>query len=339
MIEHLMRGPHHRGIGLLPGEVAVFEQPSSAWPVAMLKQLDEVHLTGDMNSLNANATNIITSIATNATNIITSIQKFYRHPGRFINKWGKAVGVVGGGFSREMKKHFPQLVLGRLDYSQPDPKHSAGRQPPVPNPMAIGLVEAALHPPPPAQAPPLPPAQAPPLPAAPGPGQRPQAPPWGRWLDRDTNGCLNLQRIGESKQRPLELCSYEGLMALPPVGKEYQQGYKRVNDRLPKERVHPKTGKVCVPLAPEQADAFDPDTVPTVQQLLAELPPSTSGAHKVYGEWQNTRLAEAVQLFESHFLDQQRYKRVNDRLPKVKQRLHRVAEYRRGIDGRARNNA
>ncbi|KAJ9509807.1 hypothetical protein QJQ45_011586 [Haematococcus lacustris] len=36
---------------------------------------------------------------------------------------------------------------------------------------------------------------------------------------------------------------------------------------------------------------------------------------------------------------QQRYKLVNDRLPKVRQRLHRAAEYRRGIDGRARNNA
>ncbi|KAJ9509055.1 hypothetical protein QJQ45_001536 [Haematococcus lacustris] len=41
-------------------------------------------------------------------------------------------------------------------------------------------------------------------------------------------------------ESPLELCSYEGLMALPPIGKEYQQGYKRVNDRLPKvnQRLH-----------------------------------------------------------------------------------------------------
>ncbi|KAJ9512943.1 hypothetical protein QJQ45_029073 [Haematococcus lacustris] len=96
----------------------------------------------------------------------------------------------------------------------------------------------------------------PPLAAA-GPVPRPQAPPWGRWLDRDTNPCLNFQRIGESKQCPLELCSWTDLKALPPVGKEYQQGYKLVNDRL----------------------------------------------------------------------------------PKVRQRLHRAAEYRRGIDGRARNNA
>ncbi|KAJ9515689.1 hypothetical protein QJQ45_002670 [Haematococcus lacustris] len=65
------------------------------------------------------------------------------------------------------------------------------------------------------------------------------------------------QRIGESTQRPLELCSWKDREALPSVGKEYQQGYKRVNDRL----------------------------------------------------------------------------------PKVRQRLHRAAEYRRGIDGRARNNA
>ncbi|GFH32588.1 hypothetical protein HaLaN_31833, partial [Haematococcus lacustris] len=41
-------------------------------------------------------------------------------------------------------------------------------------------------------------------------------------------------RIGESKQRPLELCRWDDLEALPPVGKEYQQGYKRLNGRLPK---------------------------------------------------------------------------------------------------------
>ncbi|KAJ9528039.1 hypothetical protein QJQ45_005692 [Haematococcus lacustris] len=114
--------------------------------------------------------------------------------------------------------------------------------------------------------PPAPAKDQPPL-AAPGPVPRPQGPPWGRWLDRDTNPCLNFQRTGESMQRPLELCmpaarvpsrpaqcyiwfkrsdvaflrlhvtsSYKGLEALPPIGKEYQQSYKRVNDRLPKGR-------------------------------------------------------------------------------------------------------
>ncbi|KAJ9524162.1 hypothetical protein QJQ45_004932 [Haematococcus lacustris] len=55
----------------------------------MLKQLDEGHVRGDNNSLNANA-----------TNIITSIQDFYRHPGRFIRWWCKAVGVVEEGFTQ-----------------------------------------------------------------------------------------------------------------------------------------------------------------------------------------------------------------------------------------------
>ncbi|KAJ9504787.1 hypothetical protein QJQ45_007006 [Haematococcus lacustris] len=268
VLEHLMRGPHHSGIKLLPAEVAVFEQPSSAWPVAMLKQLDEVHLTGDGNSLNANA-----------TKVITSIQEFYRHPGRFIKCWGKAIGVVEGGFSRAAQKHSPQLVLGRLDYSLPDREHkwrlpanSVLRQPRWVAEVAkhrrlLGLearwlegvdcigkggagrlplekrVRYALF--------------VNRIPAAPGPVPPPQAPSWGRWLDRDTNACFNFQRIEESMQRPLELCSWKDREALPPVGKEYQQGYKRVNDRL----------------------------------------------------------------------------------AKIRQRLHRAAEYQRGIDGRARNNA
>ncbi|KAJ9506849.1 hypothetical protein QJQ45_009739 [Haematococcus lacustris] len=112
VLEHMMRGPHYRGIRLLPGEVAVLWQPSNAWLIAMLKDLDEVHLLGDGNSLNANA-----------IKIITSIQEFYWHPGRFISWWCKAVGVVEGGFSRIMKKYFPQLVLGRLDYSLPGREH------------------------------------------------------------------------------------------------------------------------------------------------------------------------------------------------------------------------
>ncbi|KAJ9532006.1 hypothetical protein QJQ45_003715 [Haematococcus lacustris] len=147
---------------------------------------------------------------------------------------------------RAAQKHFPQLVLGRLDYS-PAPAQDPPAPPPAQDPP----------PPPPAQEPPPPAQDQPPAQAPPGPVPRSQAPSWGRWLDRDTNACFNFQRIGESMQRPLELCSWKDREALPPIGKEYQQGYKRVNDRL----------------------------------------------------------------------------------PKIRQRLHRAAEYRRGIDGQARNNA
>ncbi|KAJ9507927.1 hypothetical protein QJQ45_021274, partial [Haematococcus lacustris] len=128
-----------------------------------------------------------------------------------------------------------------IEHLMRGPHHHGIRLLPAQDPPAPAPAQAP-PPPPPAQAPPAqapppaPPAQAQPLPAAPGPAPRPQAPPWGRWLDRDTNGCLNLQRIGESRQRPIELCQWDDLEALPPVGSEYQQRYKRVNDRLPKGR-------------------------------------------------------------------------------------------------------
>ncbi|KAJ9521186.1 hypothetical protein QJQ45_022913, partial [Haematococcus lacustris] len=61
------------------------------------------------------------------------------------------------------------------------------------------------------------------------------APQPGRWLDRDCNAALNMQRIGESKWRPLELCYWPEQGALPAKGKEYPAlGYKRLRDKPPK---------------------------------------------------------------------------------------------------------
>ncbi|KAJ9509573.1 hypothetical protein QJQ45_011219 [Haematococcus lacustris] len=60
------------------------------------------------------------------------------------------------------------------------------------------------------------------------------APQPGRWLDRDCNAALNMQRIGEAKWRPLELCYWPEQGKLPATGKEYPGlGYKRVRDQLP----------------------------------------------------------------------------------------------------------
>ncbi|KAJ9525760.1 hypothetical protein QJQ45_003414 [Haematococcus lacustris] len=58
------------------------------------------------------------------------------------------------------------------------------------------------------------------------------APQAGRWVDRDCNAALNMQRIGESKWRPLELCFWPKQGALPAKGKEYPGlGYKRLRDK------------------------------------------------------------------------------------------------------------
>ncbi|KAJ9512118.1 hypothetical protein QJQ45_012727 [Haematococcus lacustris] len=61
------------------------------------------------------------------------------------------------------------------------------------------------------------------------------APQPGRWLGRDCNAALNMQRIGEAKWRPLELCWWPEQEKLPAKGKEYpERGYYRLRDRPPK---------------------------------------------------------------------------------------------------------
>jgi DNA primase small subunit len=35
--------------------------------------------------------------------------------------------------------------------------------------------------------------------------------------------------------------------------------------------VHPKTGRVCVPIDPDTADSFDPFAVPTLRVLIDEV--------------------------------------------------------------------
>ncbi|KAJ9522429.1 hypothetical protein QJQ45_008284 [Haematococcus lacustris] len=61
------------------------------------------------------------------------------------------------------------------------------------------------------------------------------APQPGRWLDRDCNAALNMQRIGESRWRPLDLCWWPEQGVLPAKGKEYPGlGYKRLRDKPPK---------------------------------------------------------------------------------------------------------
>jgi DNA primase small subunit len=68
--------------------------------------------------------------------------------------------------------------------------------------------------------------------------------------------------------------------------------------------VHPKTGKVCVPIDPRHAWEFDPDTVCTVGQLLNEL----NGNGELQSEseepaWKTTKMGQAVKTFEQCFLN------------------------------------
>lgn len=62
--------------------------------------------------------------------------------------------------------------------------------------------------------------------------------------------------------------------------------------------VHPKTGRVCVPVDPAKVDVFDPETVPTVGQLLQEL---DEAANQDAGD--NTRPGMEINLYnDDHYL-------------------------------------
>ncbi|KAJ9513618.1 hypothetical protein QJQ45_006070 [Haematococcus lacustris] len=78
------------------------------------------------------------------------------------------------------------------------------------------------------------------------------APQPGRWLDRDCNAALNMQRIGESRWRPLELCCWPDQGALPAKGKEYPGlGSKRLRDKPPKAQQQQQPAEAqCVNNAP-----------------------------------------------------------------------------------------
>ncbi|KAJ9507029.1 hypothetical protein QJQ45_004684 [Haematococcus lacustris] len=85
------------------------------------------------------------------------------------------------------------------------------------------------------------------------------APQPGRWLDRDCNVALNMQRIGESRWRPLELCYWPEQGAVPAKGKEYPGlGYKRLRDKPPKaqQQQQPAVAQQCVPPPSELSSAY-----------------------------------------------------------------------------------
>ncbi|KAH9174905.1 prim-pol domain-containing protein [Lactarius sanguifluus] len=65
--------------------------------------------------------------------------------------------------------------------------------------------------------------------------------------------------------------------------------------------VHPKTGRICVPIDPEKIDEFDPDLVPTVGQLLRELDAVASEpSGEEHSDWEKTSLKPYVDMLEKY---------------------------------------
>ncbi|OAY79889.1 DNA primase small subunit [Ananas comosus] len=65
--------------------------------------------------------------------------------------------------------------------------------------------------------------------------------------------------------------------------------------------VHPKTGRVCVPIDPNNCEDFDPTTVPTLSHLLEEINEG-SMMMESNNEWERSSLGKSIEFFRSSFL-------------------------------------
>ncbi|KAG0565834.1 hypothetical protein KC19_7G017400 [Ceratodon purpureus] len=67
--------------------------------------------------------------------------------------------------------------------------------------------------------------------------------------------------------------------------------------------IHPKTGRVCVPIDPQDCDNFDPTNVPTLAQLLNELNAEGVKGGSECRDLDKTSLGAPVRLFQTKFLE------------------------------------
>ncbi|KAG1654470.1 hypothetical protein FOA52_006072 [Chlamydomonas sp. UWO 241] len=137
-------------------------------------------------------------------------------------------------------------------------------------------------------------------------GARGQDPNVIRWRVLEKEVALKTAEAKAALQKPiqrkLERCVSEIILAFsyPRLDMEVS---KKMNHLLKAPFcVHPKTGKVCIPIDPSAAYDFDPESVCTVAGLLEELAGIGAVGDKEE-QWQHTALAGSVKLFESTFLD------------------------------------
>ncbi|KAJ2792812.1 p48 polypeptide of DNA primase, partial [Coemansia helicoidea] len=97
---------------------------------------------------------------------------------------------------------------------------------------------------------------------------RPSADKWSEMIDAVDK--LAKRRPGGAK---FALANFEHDMML-------QLAYPRLDENVTTHLnhllkspfcIHPKTGRVCTPIAPDQFDSFDPFAAPTLGQLLREI--------------------------------------------------------------------
>ncbi|KAK9867682.1 hypothetical protein WJX84_000552 [Apatococcus fuscideae] len=128
-----------------------------------------------------------------------------------------------------------------------------------------------------------------------------------RWLDLTAE----VEKARASAQRSKD---FSGAHSLRRACEEivFAHAYPRLDMEVSKKMnhllkapfcIHPKTGKVCVPIDPAAANEFDVDAVPTTSQLVAELDAAPADRPAKGSDWQYTSMAGAMQSFQTCFLE------------------------------------
>ena len=121
---------------------------------------------------------------------------------------------------------------------------------------------------------------------------------------------------GKTEKKPKQAKSMSAAdkskIELWPVAAVFRFTYPRLDINVSKMRnhllkspfcVHPKTGRVCIPIDIKKVDEFNPFDVPTLPQLMEELDSyEEKEGDKVEYEWEKTSLKESFGHFQREFL-------------------------------------
>ncbi|PRQ21994.1 putative DNA primase, small subunit [Rosa chinensis] len=128
----------------------------------------------------------------------------------------------------------------------------------------------------------------------------------GKWQDN--------RRTSNAKE-DINVARWEQLKHMLQSGKQkeivFSYTYPRLDMEVSKHMnhllkapfcVHPKTGRVCVPIDPNRCEEFDPTAVPTLSTLIEEL--NNEGLRaEADNEQDRTSLGKSIRFFQSSFLE------------------------------------
>ncbi|GMH72340.1 hypothetical protein TrST_g13242 [Triparma strigata] len=135
------------------------------------------------------------------------------------------------------------------------------------------------------------------------------------------------KKEGAKKQRKFKGDESERL-EMWPIETVFRHTYPRLDINVSKMQnhllkspfcVHPKTGRVCIPIDVSKIDSFDPFNVPTLPQIVSELESyaKENGESKNVPDWQKTSLKGSMQFFLKTFLNpmknEQRKRRMEEK--------------------------